>query len=197
MSVPTVDADQRPAYRNAYEHLAPLFAQYAALPQGDPRRERLRTELIAGYLPVAQNIARRYSRRGEPSQDVEQVASVGLVLAVDRFDPGREVDFLSFAIPTINGEVLRHFRDRVHTIRPPRRLRELQSRIHDAAAAGGVRSGGRVVGGSGGAVRQGAAGPGARAGAAAGGAAPGGGEAVVGGARAVRDIAGATVRAAV
>ena len=107
MSVPTVDADQRPAYRNAYEHLAPLFAQYAALPQGDPRRERLRTELIAGYLPVARNIARRYSRRGEPSQDVEQVASVGLVLAVDRFDPGRGIDFLSFAIPTINGEVLR------------------------------------------------------------------------------------------
>src|SRR3954449_3255432 len=133
MSVPTVDADQRPADRPGYETLAPLFAQYAALPHNDPRRERLRTELIAGYLPVARNIARRYSRRGEPSQDVEQVASVGLVLAVDRFDPRRGVDFLSFAIPTINGEVLRHFRDRVHTIRPPRRLRELQSRIHDAA----------------------------------------------------------------
>jgi RNA polymerase sigma-B factor len=134
MSVPTVDADQRPAYRHRYEHLAPLFAEYAALPHDDPRREPLRTELIAGYLPVARNIARRYSRRGEPPQDVEQVASVGLVLAVDRFDPGRGIDFLSFAIPTINGEVLRHFRDRVHTIRPPRRLRELQSRIYDAAA---------------------------------------------------------------
>jgi RNA polymerase sigma-B factor len=78
MSVPTVDADQRPAYRNGYEHLAPLFAEYAALPQDDPRRERLRTELIAGYLPVARNIARRYSRRGEPSQDVEQVALIRL-----------------------------------------------------------------------------------------------------------------------
>jgi RNA polymerase sigma-B factor len=125
---------QRPAYRNGYEHLAPLFAEHSALPEGHPHRERLRAELIAGYLPVARNVARRYGRRGEPPQDLEQVASVALILAVDRFDPGREVDFLSFAVPTINGEVLRYFRDRVHTIRTPRRLREMQSRIHAAAA---------------------------------------------------------------
>jgi RNA polymerase sigma-B factor len=135
------DPGQRPAYRNGYEHLAPLFAEHAALPEGHPHRERLRSELIAGYLPVARNVARRYGRRGEPTQDVEQVASMGLVLAVDRFDPGREVDFLSFAIPTITGEVLRYFRDRVHTIRTPRRLRELQSRIHDAAAELSQRDG--------------------------------------------------------
>jgi len=73
-------------------------------------------------------------RRGEPFEALQQVASVGLIQAVDRFDPGREVDFLSFAVPTITGEVLRHFRDRVHTVRVPRRLRELQSRIYDAAA---------------------------------------------------------------
>jgi RNA polymerase sigma-B factor len=83
---------------------------------------------------VARNIARKYRYRGEPPQDLEQVASVGLILAVDRFDPGREINFLSFAVPTITGEVLRHFRDRTHTIRVPRRLRELQSRIHDATA---------------------------------------------------------------
>ena len=125
---------QRSAYRNGYEHLAPLFAEHAALPEGHPHRERLRAELIAAYLPVARNITRRYVRRGEPPQDVEQVAAVGLILAVDRFDPDRGVDFLSFAVPTITGEVLRYFRDRVHTIRTPRRLRELQSRIHDATA---------------------------------------------------------------
>ena len=122
-------------------HLAPRFAEHAALPEGHPHRERLRTELIDGYLPVARNVARRYGSRGEPTQDVEQVASMGLVLAVDRFDPGREIDFLSFAIPTINGEVLRYFRDRVHTMRTPRRLRELQSRIHDAAAELSQRDG--------------------------------------------------------
>lgn len=55
-------------------------------------------------------------------------------MAVDRFDPGRGIEFLSFAVPTITGELLRHFRDRTHTIRLPRRLRELQSRIFDAAA---------------------------------------------------------------
>ena len=125
---------QRSAYRNGYEHLAPVFAEHAALPEGHPHRERLRGELIAAYLPVARNMARRYVRRGEPPQDVEQVASVGLILAVDRFDPDRGVDFLSFAVPTITGEVLRYFRDRVNTVRTPRRLRELQSRIYDATA---------------------------------------------------------------
>jgi RNA polymerase sigma-B factor len=119
---------------NDYQHLAPLFAERAALPEGHPERERLRHDLIAGYLPVARNIARRFGYRGEPAQDLEQVASMGLVLAVDRFDPGRDVDFLSYAVPTITGEVLRHFRDRTTTIRMPRRLRALQSQIHDAAA---------------------------------------------------------------
>jgi RNA polymerase sigma-B factor len=120
--------------RTGYEHLAPLFVEYAALPEGHPHRERLRNELIAGHLPVARHIAGRFRSRGEPPQDLEQVASLGLILAVDRFEPGRQVDFLSFAVPTITGEVLRHFRDRTRTIRMPRRLRELQAGIYDAAA---------------------------------------------------------------
>jgi RNA polymerase sigma-B factor len=121
------------SYRTEYEHLAPLFVEHAALPENHPHRRRLRTELIAGYLPVARHIARRFRSRGEPSQDVEQVAALGLILAVDRFEPGRQIDFLSFAVPTITGEVLRYFRDRTRTIRMPRRLRELQSRVYDAA----------------------------------------------------------------
>jgi len=124
----------QPERRHGYEHLAPLFAERAALPDGHRRRERLRAQLIAGYLPVARHIAHRYGYRGENAQDIEQVASVGLILAVDRFDPGRDVDFLSFAVPTITGEVLRHFRDRTTTIRLPRRLRTLQGQIYDAAA---------------------------------------------------------------
>ena len=90
--------------------------------------------MIAGHLPIARHIAHRYGYRGEPPQDLEQVASLGLILAVDRFDPGRDIDFLSFAVPTITGEVLRYFRDRATTIRVPRRLRTLQAQIHDSAA---------------------------------------------------------------
>ncbi len=125
-------AAEQGARRTEYDHLTPLFAAHAALPEGHRRRTELRAELIAGYLPVAQHIARKYRHRGEDPGDLAQVASVGLVLAVDRFDPGRGVDFLSFAVPTITGEVLRHFRDRATPIRVPRRLRDLQSLIHDA-----------------------------------------------------------------
>jgi RNA polymerase sigma-B factor len=124
-----------------YEHLAPLFAECSELPEDHPRRRRLRADLIAGHLPLARNIARRYAYRGDNPEDLEQVASVGLVLAVDRFDPGRGSDFLSFAVPTIKGEVLRYFRDRVSAIRTPRRLRTLQSMVYDATAALGQRHG--------------------------------------------------------
>ncbi|MDT7579139.1 MAG: polymerase sigma-B factor [Pseudonocardiales bacterium] len=120
--------------RSGYEHLAPLFAERGRLTDDDPRRGLLRAELITGYRPVAQHIARKYVYRGENPDDLEQVATLGLVLAVDRFEHDRGIDFLSFAVPTITGEVLRHFRDRSATIRLPRRLRELQGRIHDAAA---------------------------------------------------------------
>ena len=90
--------------------------------------------MIAGYRPVAQHIARRFAHRGENLDDVEQVATVGLILAVDRFDPARMIDFLSFAVPTITGEVLRYFRDRSTAIRVPRRLRQLQGMIYETSA---------------------------------------------------------------
>jgi RNA polymerase sigma-B factor len=135
------EAAARPEPRSEYEHLAPLFAELAGLPEGHPRREPLRDELIAGHLPLARHIARRFAYRGDNPEDLEQVASVGLVLAVDRFDPGRGVDFLSFAVPTISGEVLRYFRDRTYLIRTPRRLRAMQSMIYDAADELGQRHG--------------------------------------------------------
>jgi RNA polymerase sigma-B factor len=128
-------------HRNGYEHLAELFVERRGLPDGSPRRAQLRDDLIAGYRPVAQHIARKYGYRGENSDDLEQVATLGLILAVDRFEPERGVDFLSFAVPTITGEVLRHFRDRSTAIRVPRRLREVQSAIYDAAAELGQRLG--------------------------------------------------------
>jgi RNA polymerase sigma-B factor len=131
----------RSARPNRYEYLAPLFIEHAALCEGHPQRERLRAALITGHLPVARNIARKYRYRGENPEDLLQVASVALVLAVDRFDPGRDNDFLSFAIPTITGEVLRYLRDNATAIRVPRRLRELQLQIYDAAGELSQRTG--------------------------------------------------------
>jgi RNA polymerase sigma-B factor len=130
-----------PSQRSEYEHLVPLFADHARLPDGHPDRARLRRDLIAGYQPVARNIARKFGRRGENADDLEQVATVGLILAVDRFDPGRGVDFLSFAVPTMTGEVQRYFRDRFTPIRLPRRLRQVQAQIYTAAAELAQRNG--------------------------------------------------------
>src|SRR5690348_11631996 len=77
-----------------------LQRRYAELPSDDPERQRLRDTVIRGYLPVAAHIARRFAGRGEPLEDLIQVATVGLVNAVDRFEPARGSHFLSFAVPT-------------------------------------------------------------------------------------------------
>lgn len=113
-----------------YGHLVPLLEQYAAIPPDDPRREALRDRLVRGYLPVAQHIARRFAHRGEPLDDLVQVATVGLINAVDRFSPERGSDFFSFAVPTISGEVRRHFRDQGWSMRVPRRLKDLHVSIN-------------------------------------------------------------------
>jgi RNA polymerase sigma-B factor len=115
-----------------YAHLTPLFAEFAAMPADHPDRVALRNKLVTGYLPVVQHIARRFAGRGEPVDDLEQAGTVGLLNAVDRFEPGRGIDFLSYAVPTITGEVRRHFRDRTWSMRVPRRLKDLQSSINGA-----------------------------------------------------------------
>lgn len=107
-----------------YDDYAPLLAEHAALGPTDPRREQVRAELVDAFLPVARNVARRFSHRGEPTEDLEQVASLGLLHALDRFDPGRERDFLSYAIPTIMGEVRRYFRDAAWSVRTPRSVKD-------------------------------------------------------------------------
>lgn len=117
-----------------YQDLAPLFEALDDRDVPRPRRERAREELITGYLPVAQHIARRYRAKGKPLDDLEQVATVGLIHAIDRFDPGRGADFLSFAVPTITGEVRKHFRDTGWAVRVPRRLQESCQTINKAVA---------------------------------------------------------------
>ena len=128
-------------HSDRYEHFTPLFAELARLGLDDPRRIELRRRLITGFLPVARNIARKYAYRGENVDDLEQVANLGLVQAVDRFDPARGIDFLSFAVPTITGEVQRHFRDRQAAIRLPRPIWDLQTRVSQAASELSQRNG--------------------------------------------------------
>jgi len=116
-----------------YAHLAPLFKELHDLASDDPRRTALRSELVTGYLPVAQHIARRFAGRGEPEDDLVQAGTIGLIGAVDRFDPHRGLDFLSFAIPTITGEIRRHFRDHTWAMRVPRRLKDIQGTMSAVA----------------------------------------------------------------
>jgi RNA polymerase sigma-B factor len=84
-----------------------------------------RDRLIRQYLPLVRRLARRHAGRGEQFEDLVQIGSIGLIKAIDRFQLDRGVDLASFAIPTINGEIKRHLRDRAWPIRIPRRLQEL------------------------------------------------------------------------
>lgn len=110
-----------------YVRFGPLFDRMAGAEGAE--RARLREELITGHLPLANHIARKFARRGQPVEDLEQVARLGLVNAVDRFDPLRGKPFLAFAVPTIMGEVRRYFRDTGWSLAVPRRLKELHLRI--------------------------------------------------------------------
>ncbi|MFJ9733381.1 SigB/SigF/SigG family RNA polymerase sigma factor [Streptomyces sp. NPDC101169] len=107
-----------------------LFARLAELEEG-PERDAVRDELVTAWLPMAYRIAGRFRDRGESVEDLRQVAALGLVKAVDRFDPSRGA-FESYAVPTITGEVKRHFRDRMWAVRVPRRVQELRNRVRVA-----------------------------------------------------------------
>jgi RNA polymerase sigma-B factor len=99
------------------------------------RDDAAREELLARLLPLARTLARRYANKGEPLDDLEQVASVGLLKAIDRFDLSRDVRFATFAVPTISGELKRHFRDRGWMMRVPRDVQELSARLTRAREA--------------------------------------------------------------
>jgi RNA polymerase sigma-B factor len=109
-----------------------LLLAMTALPAHHPSRAGMRDRAIEAWLALANHLAHRYSGRGEPTDDLKQTAAIGLIKAIDKFDPSRGVDFAGYAIPTIIGELKRHFRDRTWDIRVPRRLQELRLRISEA-----------------------------------------------------------------
>jgi RNA polymerase sigma-B factor len=103
-----------------------LFEQISVLPEGDPERLRIRGELVEIHLPLVEYLARRFRNRGEWLDDLTQVATIGLIKSIDRFDLARGVEFSTYATPTIVGEIKRHFRDKGWAVRVPRRLQELK-----------------------------------------------------------------------
>ncbi|WP_225447316.1 RNA polymerase sigma factor SigF [Streptacidiphilus sp. PB12-B1b] len=103
-----------------------LFVQLAALPRESPERVELRNQLVRMHIPLVEHLARRFRNRGEPLDDLTQVATIGLIKSVDRFDVDRGVEFSTYATPTIVGEIKRHFRDKGWAVRVPRRLQELR-----------------------------------------------------------------------
>src|SRR5215218_2085313 len=107
-------------------------AAFARLRAGEPGA---REALVERYLPLVRHLARRYSRASEPLDDLVQVGAIGLLGAIDRYDPDSGSAFSSFAVPTVLGEIRRHFRDRTWSVRVPRSLKELAVEARDAASA--------------------------------------------------------------
>lgn len=104
-----------------------LFRRYKE--EGD---EEAREQLIESHLNLVRYLASKFKNRGEPMEDLVQVGSLGLIKAIDRFDPERGLEFTTFATPTIMGEIKRHFRDKGWSVRVPRRLQELSAKVNQA-----------------------------------------------------------------
>ncbi|MFG2751380.1 RNA polymerase sigma factor SigF [Streptomyces xanthophaeus] len=111
-----------------------LFIELRALPDGSMEKAELRNRLVRMHLPLVEHLARRFRNRGEPLDDLTQVATIGLIKSVDRFDPDRGVEFSTYATPTVVGEIKRHFRDKGWAVRVPRRLQELRLSLTTATA---------------------------------------------------------------
>jgi RNA polymerase sigma-B factor len=127
LSQPQFQDTATPATRQR-EELRRLHRRYAET--DDPgERERIREELVRGYESLVHFLARRFQNRGEPLEDIVQVGFLGLIKAIERFDPSLGNEFTTFATPTILGEIRRYFRDKGWAIRFPRRLQELYQQV--------------------------------------------------------------------
>src|SRR5215216_468595 len=115
--------------RSEYADVTLMFRRLATLDPKSSQARRQRQAIIERCLPLADHIARRFSNRGEPLEDLVQVARVGLVNAVNRYNVDNGAEFTAFAVPTIMGEVRRHFRDHGWSVKVPRRLKELNAQL--------------------------------------------------------------------
>jgi RNA polymerase sigma-B factor len=129
-TVRRADPDQSEARARARAQ----FSRLAELTPGSAEHDRVRAQLVEQHLPLVRYFARRYANRGEPLDDLLQAGSLGLVKAVDRFDPARGLEFSTYAAPTILGEIRRHFRDRTWAVHVHRGLQELTAEITRSVA---------------------------------------------------------------
>ncbi|MBK3623869.1 RNA polymerase sigma factor SigF [Streptomyces asoensis] len=111
-----------------------MFVELRKLQDGSVEYAEMRNQLVRMHLPLVEHLARRFRNRGEPLDDLTQVATIGLIKSVDRFDPERGVEFSTYATPTVVGEIKRHFRDKGWAVRVPRRLQELRLALTTATA---------------------------------------------------------------
>ena len=125
-----------PESASSADHAGELIEALVALPAGDPSRPRLRARAVEAWLPLARHLANRYAGRGEPAEDLVQVAAIGLITATDRFTAerraGRGTEFVAYAVPAVIGELRRHFRHHNCSIRTPRCPQALRPAIAEA-----------------------------------------------------------------
>jgi len=133
-SAPQAEAPPSPHAERRAETMR-TFHRMHKLPPGDPMRERLRAEIVEDHMAYARRIAARYGGHGEVVEDFAQVAYLGLVKAVDNFDPNHGTGFLGYATPMIMGEIKRYFRDSTWDVHVPRRMQELSSSLRKATEA--------------------------------------------------------------
>jgi RNA polymerase sigma-B factor len=122
----------RPDRLGAYAAALSALRRLATLERSDPQRTELREFVIGEYMSYARYVAGRFRQRGESAEDLEQVAYVGLVKAVDSYDAEFHTTFLTYATPVITGEIKRHFRDTTWDVHVPRRMQELSAALRHA-----------------------------------------------------------------
>ena len=135
---PSASTRSAAAQSDSYDDIVEMFLALSQMPAESDEYGRQRERIVARCLPLADHVARHFGGRGENLEDLTQVARLGLMNAVIRFDPAKGPSFIGYAIPTMMGEVRRYFRDFSWGMRVPRRLRDLYVQISGSTELAGV-----------------------------------------------------------